>query len=265
MPVEERSTGLLVNNGNQLDATRYMSHNCNQKQVQEFTDGIGAVIQCTSENQLILSIGPYTGRDLSKLMTFVMVWTNNIPDGIDDHITIKHLVDGVEDTDDTMTITKTALSITHGDALPFYFDPGKTHTIEIYTTANAIGYNLSFDYVQFNTMNINQVNSSTLSGTSNKPLVNTIDNVFASPAFNAQSEITVTIPFNTSFFDSPAVSIQSYSSYFTIDVVNISTEDITLDIYTGDGANFTGTADMSIIVSGVVSVPNVTQIVEYVN
>lgn len=263
MPITERTTGLLVNNSNQLDVHKYSSQDCNYLPVKEFVDGMGVGIRCTQEDQLILSIGPFKGTDLSKLMTFILVWTNEIPDEIEDHIKIKHLADGVEVEDDTMTITKSALSITHGDAIPFYFDPAKEHIIDILTTSNAVGYNLYFDYVQFNTMNINQINSSTLAGTSDKPLVNTIDNVFASPAFNAQSEITVTIPFNTEYADAPALFIQLYSSYFSIDITEISPMDVTMIINTGDGANFTGTADMCIIVSGVTAVPYVTKVVQY--
>lgn len=264
MPIEEKSTGLLVNNGNQLDAIKYMSHNCYQKPVPEFVDGMGAVIQCTSEDQLILSIGPFKGKDLSKLMTFVMVWTDNIPDGIEDHIKIKHLVDGVEDTEDTMTITKSALSTSHGDALPYYFDPAKEHIIDILTTQNAIGYNLSFDYVQFNTMNINQINSALLAGNSDKPFVQVED--YASPiiTFSNVNAVTVSIPFNTIFVEAPAIIAQCVSSYFTVDL-DIYEDYFDLTVATSDLAVYSGDVLVNWIARGVATAPYQTKIVEYIS
>lgn len=259
------TTGFLINTGNQLDATNYMSNNCTKQPVPLFSDGMGAVIQCTASEQLILSIGPFDGRNLSKLMTFILVWTSNIPDGtVEDYITIKHLIDGVEDTDDTMTITETNLSITHGDALPYYFDPSKEHTIEIYTTDNAVGYNLSFDYVQFNTMNINQVNSSTLSGTSHKPFVNVDDCGTVIASFNNENAITIRVDFACGFSDVPPLIAQCISSYFTIDL-DIYDDHFDLTVATRDMEVYTGEIAVNWFANGVATVPYSTKIVEYVS
>lgn len=260
---DQTTTGFLINSGNQLDATSFMSNNCTKQTVELFSDGVGAVIQCTASEQLILSIGPFDGRNLSKLMTFILVWTTNIPDGsVEDYITIKHLVDGVEDVEDTMTLTETNLSSNHGDALPYYFDPSREHTIEIYTTDNAVGYNLSFDYVQFNTMNINQVNSSILAATSDKPLVSNEDYASSIISFANVNAVTVTIPFNTTFVEPPSLIAQCVSSYFTVDL-DIYEDHFDLTVATSDLEVYTGDVLVNWIARGLATAPYQTQVEIY--
>jgi hypothetical protein len=262
--MEERSTtGFLINSSNQMDARSYVAFGATATAVPEFTDGMGWTIRCTEDNQLLLDVGPFDGKNLSKHMAFLLVWTDNIPEGIDDHIIIKHLVDGVEDTDDTMTITKSNLSVVHGDVMPYYFYPGAEHRIQVFATANAVGYDLSFDYIQFNTMSVNQVNSATIASTPSKALTTTLDSLSTTLEFSNDTEKSVTLSFNTEFIEPPNVHIQPYSSYFMIDIMDVSTTGISLDITTNDGAAFTGPLTLDIMLIGVTEVPYVTRLEEY--
>lgn len=259
---ETSNTGLLTNNANHIEMNGYISTDAEKTAVSDFTDGYGYSILVTEENQLLVNIGPFKGKDLSKLMTFVLVWTNNIPEGIEDQITLKHFVDGVEDLEDEIIITKNVLSVKHGDSLPYYFDPYKTHEIKIYANAVAVGYIISFDYVQFNTMNINQVNSSTLAATTNKPFVPVED--YASPiiTFSNVNVVTVSIPFNTAFIEPPSVIAQCISSYFTVDL-DIYEDYFDLTVATGDLEVYTGDVLVNWIARGLTVAPYQTQIVEF--